>query len=157
MKSYFGLEARMIVRAGIAAGCIAALPGAGSVPALARQGDYSQQQAAQGHQVYDAHCSQCHGAELAGQSGPALAGDQFKSQLEFSKMSGKQLYDFISTQMPYDDPGSLTKDEYLNVMAYVLAQNHYPAGDKKLTEQSVGDVKLLPYPAGSSTRVSNPK
>jgi mono/diheme cytochrome c family protein len=112
------------------------------------------QQVSSGQQIYNAHCSQCHGTDLKGQSGPALAGPQFKSSIEFSKMSAKQLFNFISTQMPYDNPGSLKKDQYLQVMAYLLSRNNYPAAKEKLTEDDLGKVRLLPYPSGGDARAS---
>ena len=136
------------------AGCAAFLLAAGIQAAQAQQAPYTQQQVANGQQAYNAHCSQCHAADLSGQSGPALAGPQFQSSLEFSKMSAKQLYDFISTQMPYDDPGSLKKDQYLDVLAYLLSKNDYPSDNTKLTEKNLSQVQLLPYPGGNGKHAS---
>jgi hypothetical protein len=39
-----------------------------------------------------------------------------------------ELYQFISTQMPADAPGSRTPNEYLTAMIYILSQNGYEAG-----------------------------
>jgi mono/diheme cytochrome c family protein len=141
------------IRTGLAAGFVA-ISALGSV---AQHATYSQEQVAEGQQVFNAHCSQCHGADLQGQSGPALAGPQFKSSLEYSKMSAKQLFDFMSKQMPYNDPGSLSKDKYLEALAYILSKNNYPASHDKLTEKNLAEVELLPYPAGSQTQTSKGK
>ncbi len=80
-----------------------------AVPAAHAQqpGDYTQPQAQRGAQVFSHHCAECHGVNLQGQAGPALAGSAFKGSLEFSKMSATQLFHFISTQMPNNAPGSL--------------------------------------------------
>lgn len=116
---------------------------------LAATGDYTQPQAAAGHQVFSQHCAQCHGSALQGQSGPPLAGPKFKSNLEFSKMSATQLFAFIRTQMPYNAPGSLSKKQYLQALSYILSQNGYPQGSMPLSEKTLPNVKLLPYPGKS--------
>lgn len=112
------------------------------------QGCYTEAQARHGSEVFSANCVQCHGAKLQGQAGPALAGKSFEDSLEYSKMSAKQLFSFISSQMPYNDPGSLKKEQYLQVLAFILKKNGYPAGSTPLSESTLGRVKLLPYPQG---------
>jgi mono/diheme cytochrome c family protein len=115
---------------------------------------YTKAQAERGHQVYSSYCSECHAANLGGQSGPALAGQQFKESLEYSKMSAEQLFSFISSQMPYNQPGSLKQEQYINVLAYILKQNGYPEGKRPLTTTSLGRVKLLPYPGKGHSKSS---
>jgi alcohol dehydrogenase (cytochrome c) len=39
-----------------------------------------------------------------------------------------ELYEFISTQMPADAPGSRTPSEYLTAMIYILSRNGFTAG-----------------------------
>ena len=109
-------------------------------------GFFTAAQAAAGRGIFDAHCSACHGASLTGGAGPALAGSQFQASLEFSKITGSQLLTFISTQMPYDAPGSLTKAQYQDAFAYILSVNHYPAGSYPLDASSADCVQMLPYP-----------
>ena len=50
----------------------------GALQAKAR-GDYTNAQAARGATVYAQHCAQCHGANLQGESGPALTGQPFRA------------------------------------------------------------------------------
>jgi alcohol dehydrogenase (cytochrome c) len=110
------------------------------------ESDFTKAQANTGQQVYSSACASCHGSNLEGQAGPALAGSKFESSLQFSKMSAKQLFDFLSTQMPADNPGSLSHDKYAAVMAYILSKNGYPAGSKKLSDETLGQIQLLPFP-----------
>jgi len=112
----------------------------------AGSGFYTEAQANEGMAVFDAHCSACHNADLSGGSGPALAGSQFLAYLQFSKITGAELFDFIRTQMPYDAPGSLTTIQYEDAVAYILSFNHYPAGPHPLDANSAACVQLLPYP-----------
>ena len=37
--------------------------------------------------------------------------------------------------MPFDSPGSLTPEQYADVIAYMLSANKYPAGDKELAHE----------------------
>ena len=121
----------------------------------AAPGDYTRQQATAGRQVFDQHCAKCHGSKLQGQSGPPLAGPKFESDLEYSKMSAQQLFTFIKTQMPYDAPASLTKNQYRQALSYILAKNGYPQGATPLSEKTLGNVKLLPYPSKGGGRQSH--
>ncbi|MGH7072415.1 MAG: c-type cytochrome [Acetobacteraceae bacterium] len=125
----------------------AAAPGAalnGCPPAYA--GFYSATQAASGKAIFDTHCSACHAATLTGGAGPPLSGSQFVSWLQFTKITGAQLFAFITSQMPYDAPGSLTRTDYEDAFAYILSVNHYPAGSAALSQNSVACVEMLPYP-----------
>lgn len=96
--------------------------------------------------MYSENCARCHGPDLKGQAGPALAGEKFASTLEFGKMSADQLFTFISTQMPSDHPGSLSQKEYEDVLAYILSRNGYPKGQTPLKKGELSELKLLPYP-----------
>jgi alcohol dehydrogenase (cytochrome c) len=106
--------------------------GAGGALAAAN-GGYTESQAAAGKQVYSRQCAECHGSNLQGQAGPALAGPKFASNLRYSKMSAQQLFDFIKTRMPPNAPGSLSDEYYRQVVAYILSRNGHPAGSTPLT------------------------
>jgi polar amino acid transport system substrate-binding protein len=112
--------------------------GNGAVPAL-----YTDAQAKQGTQKYADNCAQCHGDALQGQSGPALKGPLFASVK--SAFSVGDILTFMSINMPATQPGSLSHDDYVQIMAYVLAQNGYPAGQAALTFDggSASKVPLL--------------
>ncbi len=109
-------------------------------------GYYTHAQAAQGAKVFNANCSSCHGADLQGQAGPPLTGKQFKSYLSFSKISASQLLGFITSQMPYNNPGSLNQSQYLAALAHIFQTDGYPSGQKALTKERLKCLKLLPYP-----------
>ena len=53
-----------------------------------------------------------------------------------------QLYDFISRQMPQNTPGSLSQRQYLDVTAYILSRNGFPAGNTPLNIESLGQVRM---------------
>jgi len=114
--------------------------------AAATSGDYTAQQAQAGQKVFQNNCVACHGANLQGGAGPALKGRPFESSLKYSNMSAKQLFNFISKRMPKSNPGSLSEKQYREVLAYLLSENGFPAGDQPLRKDTLGNVKLVPFP-----------
>jgi len=100
-------------------------------PAIQR-GVFSQQQAERGRSGYATHCVECHGSDLGGTTfgdgAPALKRDDF--------MAGRNLEDVfaeLKRAMPFNAPGTLSDAMYLDVLAYVLRENGYPAGPQDLT------------------------
>lgn len=84
---------------------------------------YSAEQADRGEARFKTSCSSCHTPNSFG--GGALA-ERWNGQ------SLGQVFDFISNVMPENDPGSLKAEEYINVIAFLLKVNGYPAGDSDL-------------------------
>ncbi|HTD35627.1 MAG TPA: PQQ-binding-like beta-propeller repeat protein [Candidatus Elarobacter sp.] len=102
---------------------------------------YTIAQARSGATVYSASCQQCHGVNLGGQSAPALTGQTFRAYVGKAGTAAS-LFDFISRQMPADHPGSLTQQQYLDVTAFILSRNGYPAGRDPLTKANLAQVQL---------------
>ena len=125
-------------------GIIAAAQGAGPARRTVWSGVYTEEQAARGKAVYEASCASCHGPELGGLDGPALAGNDFlRNWLEDDLNS---LYDKVHRRMPGDAPGSLSERESVDVVSYLLRMNDFPAGAQELTP----DERVL-----SAIRVEN--
>ncbi|MDZ7770788.1 MAG: hypothetical protein U5K38_17870 [Woeseiaceae bacterium] len=38
----------------------------------------------------------------------------------------------MSTSMPESNPGALTRQEYVEILAYILSLSRYPSGDSEL-------------------------
>jgi mono/diheme cytochrome c family protein len=104
------------------------------------------QQVAAGQQVYTQHCAQCHGANLQGMSGPPLTQSYVAS---FGQASG--LVDYISKQMPLNAPGSLSQEQYYDVLAYILDQDGLLPAGTPLTPQNVGTLSLTAPQAATPT------
>jgi mono/diheme cytochrome c family protein len=87
-----------------------------------------------GQPVYTRSCAKCHGDSGQGTLAPAIMG----SKASLSQYNtGQGLLQFISTVMPADAPGTLSKTEYLQVVAYLLVQNNF------VSAQSVLDANTL--------------
>jgi alcohol dehydrogenase (cytochrome c) len=103
-------------------------------------GGYTNAQASRGATVYTQYCTQCHGANLQGESGPALSGQILRQA--YGAGTAAPLYDFISRQMPQNSPASLSQKQYLDVTAYVLSRNGFPSGDTPLSIGSLSQVRM---------------
>ncbi len=96
---------------------------------------YTEAQATAGQIAYAQNCSMCHGPLLTGQvggyPGPALKGEDFADPSYDFHVS--DIFNFVALRMPAATPGSLPKDVNVAIMAYLLRENGYPAGDTALT------------------------
>lgn len=103
-----------------------------------RDGVYTAAQAERGRAVYVAQCEACHKEDLRGeQMTPSLVGVSFAF-----RWNEKTLYDYLAgmrATMPQPAPGGLSDAAYVDVLAYILAENGYPSGDVML----VADTKAL--------------
>jgi mono/diheme cytochrome c family protein len=99
-------------------------------PRSTMTGVYTADQAARGEQIYMNICVSCHP--------PATyTGETFRTSWGSRPLS--ELFTAITEKMPKNDPGSLTADEYAEVVAYLLQMNGIPAGKADLP----GDVEAL--------------
>ena len=101
---------------------------------------YTEAQATAGAAAFGAACSRCHGAQAQGAEAPPLMGAQFAGSWRDGPVSS--LYDFISMLMPGDKPGSLTKDAYISIVAYLLKINDIPAGAAPLPNPPPEGMKI---------------
>ena len=80
---------------------------------------YTTEQADFGARTYPQTCGGCHGINMI----------EIFSLYE----SGSRFFGFISGSMPGDNPGGLDTEQYLAIMAYLMREMGYPAGDAELT------------------------
>lgn len=107
------------------------------------QGVYSREQWMRGRDVYAGLCAGCHQAVTH-------VGPQFSTSWAGKKLS--ELFGFLRERMPKNDPGSLSEQEYVDVMSYMLRLNGMPAGVDELPADSVALTKIRI----DSSRVSPP-
>jgi cytochrome c len=88
-------------------------------------------EASQGRIVFEQHCAACHGEDLRGKIGPALIGPSLGSAANHTTVS--IMFNVIAFEMPAGEPASLTQQNYVDVMAYILQRNGYPADAHPLT------------------------
>ena len=107
---------------------------------------YTLAQAHAGAKVYANVCMSCHGANLQGVAAPAVAGKVFLSSVTGNKWTYADLRNLVVQQMPLNNPGSLTPAQYASVIAFLLAQNCFPAGSSAFPENddpALASAKLV--------------
>ena len=122
-------------------------------------GVFTEAQAERGASAFLANCSRCHGEDLdGGNRGAPLVGDAWMGN--FQTQTVEDLFNFVSTNMPNGNGGSLANSMYLDLVAFLLSSNDMPAGDADLTaESAVGvtiiaeDGELLALPSSTLVRV----
>jgi alcohol dehydrogenase (cytochrome c) len=108
-------------------------------------GTFTEGQSTRGRHVFGTYCASCHGAELEGATGPALAGSVFLSKWNGGPArSTAELFHLLSTTMPKPAMGSLAPAAYLDVLTYLLHRNGVPPGSRPLvaTDAALRAVKL---------------
>jgi mono/diheme cytochrome c family protein len=105
-------------------------------------GSYTEAQAERGAEDYRVSCAGCHGANLRGDSHAAgLVGMGFMFLWEGKSLG--ELYSKIRNDMPLDQPRSLTKGSYEDILAFILKSNEFPAGDAELESDEKALDKLM--------------
>lgn len=93
---------------------------------------FTAQQVSSGRGFFGGACAGCHGETLLGlDGGPPLVGDPFA---HWYTGPVSALFEFVHTRMPMDAPGTLTPRQALGLIAYILENNGFAAGDVELPE-----------------------
>jgi mono/diheme cytochrome c family protein len=93
---------------------------------------YSDAQAKRGEDAYMGSCAQCHGDNLitVDAETPSLTGPRFKSEWTGKTLSER--FELIKTTMPATNPGNLSDQANIDILAFILKFNGYPAGKEDL-------------------------
>jgi len=79
-------------------------------------------QQARGKALYNDKCASCHMENLRGSTEtPPLTGDMFWGNWE--TYSANNLLEQVRSTMPEDNPGALMRQEYVDIVAYILKFN----------------------------------
>ena len=114
-------------------------------------GVYTEAQSKRGEAVYLEMCANCHGIELEGMDmSPPLAGATFGSN--WNDLTMGDLAERIRISMPADRPGTMTRAQVADVMAFMLKANKFPAGQTELPQEvlSLKQIRIVsekPAPA----------
>src|SRR4029453_4060054 len=110
-------------------------PDAGAGGRSVWDGVYTAAQAKRGGDVYAEHCLECHGETLQGDgTASALAGPGFKDDFNGVKLG--EMLDRTRKTMPDDKPGTMSRQQIADFLAYVFSVNKFPAGEAELPTQA---------------------
>lgn len=94
---------------------------------------FTSSQMTRGEKQFAQSCSTCHGEHLEGGAGPALTGPTFETLSKKVGANVGDIFTYMTTNMPLNEPASLSHDQYVSIMAFILSRNGYKAGGKALT------------------------
>ncbi len=130
----------------------AAEPAAAEPPAepAGPTGPTAADEATRGATLYGASCASCHGdAGQGGKKAPPVVG---KDALPLDPRSGSKrqgqfktaldVFNYVKTKMPGDDPGSLKDDEYRAIIAFDLKANGVDLTGKDVSDQTLAAIAL---------------
>jgi mono/diheme cytochrome c family protein len=118
-------------------------------------GVYTDAQATRATGVFGASCAGCH--TLTADGNRPLSGDRFWQN--HTQKSVADLLNYISTNMPNGNGGSLSQETYNDITALILRSNGLPAGSTELSPQTITGVQIVPkdgpgeLPANTLVRV----
>jgi mono/diheme cytochrome c family protein len=135
--------ARSISFAWLASALAVTATGAMAQPVSVWNGVYTEAQSKRGQELYSGACAHCHGIKLNGAAQPDQPTSPAIARVGFlRKWAGKpvaELFDYVHTKMPPDNPGSLNPQQAIDAIAYMFAVSNIPAGGTELP----ADAKAL--------------
>ncbi|MDX1404814.1 MAG: cytochrome c [Woeseiaceae bacterium] len=132
-----------------------------AVPAAAQQPDdepvsswdgvFTEAQAKRGQVAYTGPCGWCHGRRLNGAPddpdaapSPPLARAKFLRNWYGKSLAA--LFVYTKATMPESNPGSLTDQEYIDIIAYMLSVSGMPTGEHELPPDPMELARTLIQP-----------
>jgi mono/diheme cytochrome c family protein len=126
------------------------VPRAGT-PATTLSGIYTSEQAARGQDLYSGSCRGCH--TPASHTGATFA-------TYWLHKTVADLFNYVATNMPKNDPGSLDPHDVADVVAYLLKMNQMPTGPTELSPDTTAlrqiRIEAKGSPAPSTTTGKSP-
>ena len=135
----------MSIRTGMTVGLLLGLASQGDAQQHATRstsaGVYTAAQAARGAETYAGMCTGCH-------TPASHTGEVFTNAWNGRPVA--ELFGFIRAAMPKNEPGSLSPEEYVSIIAYLLKLNGMPAGKEALPADSLA-LDRIRVDAGKQT------
>lgn len=95
----------------------------GDATVAAAEATFTEVQADRGRDLFRAQCTECHYSS-------EFSDSQF--QFKWSRRSAGNLYQLIQSSMPETAPGSLTPEETVDLVSYILQMNGFDPGASEL-------------------------
>ncbi len=107
-------------------------------------GVFTAAQADRGKADFEKSCSNCHVSDLSGSvRAPALRGDRFMQNWQNGSVAA--LFSKMRDSMPANYPETVPEETKIDILAYLLEQNAFPAGstELKLDEKQLADIQIV--------------
>jgi mono/diheme cytochrome c family protein len=103
-------------------------------------GVYTDAQADRATGVFSQTCERCH--TLTSQGTRPLSGDKFWEG--YTQKTVGDLLNFVKTNMPNGQGGTLPAATYNDLVALILKSNGFPAGTTEVSPETVANVQIVP-------------
>jgi quinoprotein glucose dehydrogenase len=104
---------------------------ADKAPRSVWDGAFTKEQAKRGEGLYAQNCSTCHGPDLSGNDEAApLTGSAFLSN--WDGLTVGDLTERVRVSMPPNKLGTVSRQQIVDILSYVLSFNNFPAGKSEL-------------------------
>lgn len=116
-----------------------------------KDGVYSSEQAKRGSRIYRKACVRCHHPR------------QFAGPAYMDSWTGARVHDFLEVirrTMPTENPGSLKRQQYADIVAFILRMNSIPSGEAEMSGDAtvVKQIRIEgPYKWAKRKKQSNDK
>ena len=104
-------------------------------------GVYTSAQAARGRDTFAGLCQSCHSPDT--HTGPSFTAS-------WSAQPLSRLFIYISENMPQTDPGTLSPEQYAQVLAFILQMNGLPPGPRELPADPA-KLRLIRFDTATTT------
>lgn len=102
-------------------------------------GVYTKGQATRGESVFDSSCSSCHQPDLSGY-GRLLLDQMFMDHWREDNLGS--FFHRVKFTMPMRAPASLSDTAYIDIVAFILQANGFPAGKTELTAAALERIQI---------------
>ena len=128
----------------LAAALVTAARAEQAPPRSAKEGVYTTEQGTRGKTVYDEKCASCHGNMATSTPEMAALLNDSGFQNLWRDRSLARLFSRIRETMPQDKPGTLSPEQTVDLIAYILSANQLPAGDVPLPHdlESLKEIRV---------------
>lgn len=112
-------------------------------------GVFTEAQVTSGEALFGTNCASCHGGNLRGTPGaPGLIGSRINKWVD--KTLG-EYFTFVKENMPAGNPGSLSDEQYVDVISYIFSKGKYPTGETPLPVDpaALAEITIAKAPSGS--------
>ncbi len=112
---------------------------AGAQETSVRDGVYTEAQADRGADIFSRSCAGCHETDR-------FIGEQMEPWMN---QSAYRFFRAVRLTMPEEDPGSLTRQQYADIVAYIIKLNGFKPGSDELqgTDDAMRAVLLESFPS----------
>jgi alcohol dehydrogenase (cytochrome c) len=116
---------------------------------------FTAEQASRGGEAYERECASCHRSDFQGSfEAVQLAGPNFL--INWAEQSPAVLFERIKASMPIGQPGRLSDQAYVDIVAYLLAANGVSAGNGELSATTGSSISALIARSATAATATRP-